>query len=510
MQSFLARAPWLLALTSACAASEPPAAVAKPEAPWTVPESGPTAAELEKLGHDGYLWGYAIVENYKAIFAFNVNSQGPEYKGQLNQILSTARVFIPADQAVVTPNSDTLYSFATLDLRAEPQVLTVPTIEKNRYYSLQFVDGYTHDFAYVGTRATGNKPGKYLVVGPHFVGEKPSGIDAMIEAETELVLVVYRTQIYGEKDLERVKKIQSGYLVTPLHEFEGTAPPPPPPPIVFPAWEANAARELTFFELLDFLLDFMPSHPDDEGMRRQLSSLGVGAPGKLDVGNWPDKQRAALSAGATSAQKELAELTFDKHFLGPAREVTSADLFGTRAFLGGDVRRRNVGAKLGIYGNAREEVLSPVYKTDGQGQPLDGAQKSYSLRFPPGALPPVRAFWSLTIYDAATQLLVDSPIKRYAIQSSMLPGLKKDADGGLTLDLSRMLPARGREANWLPVPAGPFYSVLRLYVPEPAAWDGSWAPPPFTPLIHPELAAPGAPAPVGLTPAAATDTPSHL
>ncbi len=510
MQSFLGRAPWLLALTGACSANQPPAAVAKPEAPWTVPESGPSASELEKLGHDGYLWGYAIVENYKAIFAFNVNTQGPEYKGQLNQILSTSRPVTPADQAVVTPNSDVLYSFATLDLRAEPQVLTVPAIEKTRYYSLQFVDGYTHDFAYVGTRATGNKPGKYLVVGPHFTGEQPSGIDAVIEAETELVLVVYRTQIYGEKELERVKKIQSGYLVTPLHEFQRTAAPLPSPPLAFPAWEANAARELTFFELLDFLLDFMPGHADDEDIRRRLSTLGVGAPGKLDVGDWTDKQRSALSAGAKRAQTELAELTFDTRFLGPEYEVTSADLFGTRAFLGGDLRRRNVGAQLGIYGNAREEVMSSVYKTDDQRQRLDGAQNSYSLRFQRGALPPARAFWSLTIYDSATQLLVKSPLQRYAIQSSMLPGLKKDADGGLTLDLSQAPPARGREANWLPVPAGPFYAVLRLYVPEPGGWDGSWKPPGFIPLTQTEPLASAPAAPVGPTPPAATPTPSQL
>jgi hypothetical protein len=435
----------------------------------------PRTAELQALGSDGYLWGYAIVENYKAIYAYNVNATGPEYKGPFNKLSSTARVYTPADKAVITPNSDTPYSFVTLDLRAEPQVLTVPAIDKNRYYSLQFVDSYTHNFAYVGTRATGNRAGRYLLAGPSFRGPTPTGIDQVIRSETELAMVVYRTQLFGEKDIEQVKKVQAGYLVTPLHEFTKTAPPAPAPAPVFPVWDAQQVKELGFFAVLDFLLDFMPVHPDDAAMRERLETIGVGTPGKFDEKALTEPQRSALSSGVRDGQKKLGELAASMNFLG--REVTSADLFGTRAFLESDARRRDVGAMLGIYGNSREEALYPIYRADASGKTLDASQASYVLRFEKGKLPPAKAFWSLTMYDAQTKLLVENPIKRYLINSSMLPRLEKDADGGVTLLLSHASPGKAKESNWLPAPNGPFYAVLRLYQPAPAAYDGSWTAP---------------------------------
>lgn len=464
----------------------------------TQPEAHPTAAELESLGFDGYLWGFAIVENYKAIYAYNVDTQGPEYKGPFNSVSSTARVYTPADKAIITPNSDTPYSFATLDLRAEPQVLVVPPIEANRYYSLQFVDGYTHNFAYAGTRTTGNKGGRYLVAGPNFKGEKPAGIDEVFQAETELVLVLYRTQLFNERDLERVKKIQSGYQIMPLHEFAKTPAPPALPAPNFPAWDPATVKGAGFFSLLDFLLDFMPLHPDDAVIRKRLLEIGVGAPGAFEPA-LDETQKAALSKGIQAGQKKLAELAADTHFLG--REVTAGDLFGSREFLAGDPRRRTVGALLGIYGNSREEALYPTYRVDASGQPLDASKASYALRFEKGKLPPAKAFWSVTMYDGATKLLIDNPLKRYLINSAMLPALKKDPDGGLSLTLAAASPGKRKESNWLPAPNGPFYAVLRIYNPEPAAWDGTWKEPKLvaTPLA---ASAPGPkpPAPTAPTP----------
>ena len=214
-------------LVSACGSAAPPAEAPPPPVVVTPapPPEEPKADPYEALAYEGYLWGFAIVENYKAIYAYSVNTSGPEYKGPFNKISNTARVYTPDDKAIVTPNSDTPYSFVVLDLRAEPQILSVPAVEKNRYYSLQFIDGYTHNFAYVGTRATGNKPGRYLVAGPSFKGQKPAGVDQVIQSETELVLVAYRTQLFNEKDIEQVKRVQAGYLVTPLHKFAKTPAP---------------------------------------------------------------------------------------------------------------------------------------------------------------------------------------------------------------------------------------------------------------------------------------------
>lgn len=490
----------LALVTAACgpsptpaASPEPPAATPQPAPPSEI-AAGPSTAELEALGADGYIWGFALVENYKAIFAYNVNAKGPEYKGPLNQISNTARVYTPADKAIITPNSDTPYSFVTLDLRTEPLVVSVPPIEKNRYYSLQFIDGYTHNFAYLGTRTTGNQGGKYLVVGPRYQGEKPAGIDQVIRSETELALVLYRTQLFGEQDLENVKKIQTGYTVTPLHVFGSTPAPEAAPVLKFPFWDAEAVKGLGFFDTLDFLLDLMPLHPEDAAIRKRLLAIGVGAPGPLDPTAWTEVQEGSLLRGLKAGQKKLGELALDTHFLG--REVTAGDLFGSRTFLAGDPRRRDVGALLGIYGNSREEALYPIYRTDAAGQPLDASKHSYTLRFAKGQLPPAKAFWSLTMYDGPTKLLVENPLKRYLINSAMLPKLKKDPDGGLTLTIASASPGKAKEANWLPAPSGPFYAVLRIYNPEPAAFDGSWKVPPLTPVA----AAPAATAPAPAKP----------
>jgi hypothetical protein len=283
----------------------------------------------------------------------------------------------------------------------------------------------------------------------------------VIQSETELASVIFRTQLFGERDLERVQKIQSGYQVVPLSEFTKTPAPPAPPALSYPVWDAEAVKGLGFFAVLDFMLDLMPTHPEDAAIRKRLLDIGVGAPGKLELSSTlSERQRAGLLRGVQAGQKQLLELATQASV--PGREVSAADLFGTRAFLGGDPRKRNLSALLGIYGNSREEALYPMYRTDSAGQPLDGSKGSYTLRFEKGQLPPAKAFWSVTMYDTKTKLLVENPLKRYLINSSMLPQLKKDRDGGNTLTLASASPGKGKESNWLPAQNGPFYAVLRI------------------------------------------------
>jgi hypothetical protein len=163
-------------------------------------------------------------------------------------------------------------------------------------------------------------------------------------------------------------------------------------------------------------------------------------------------------------------------------KVSSGDLFGTREHLRNNYLYRMAGARLGIYGNSREEAMYPTYRTDAAGEPLDGARHDYVLRFAPGQLPPARAFWSVTMYELPASLLVANPINRYLINSPMLPTLRKDADGGLTIHVQHASPGKAREANWLPAPKGPFTMVLRLYLPAPEALDGAWAKPALEPV----------------------------
>ena len=160
-----------------------------------------------------------------------------------------------------------------------------------------------------------------------------------------------------------------------------------------------------------------------------------------------------------------------------AGKLTSAQVFGTRAFLQNNYMNRMIAAALGIYGNSQDEALYPLYFNDSAGQKLTGANR-YTLHFPPGQLPQVNAFWSLTMYELPQSLLVANPLNRYQINSPMLPHLKKDADGGLTLYIQHDSPGKDKEPNWLPAPSGPFLLTLRLYWPKPEALSGAWKAPP--------------------------------
>lgn len=178
--------------------------------------------ETRAIAKDAYVYGFPVVESYRILNAYTLNKNSPEYKAPFNQIKNIPRVFTSKDRAIQTPNSDTPYSFAWLDLRAEPVVLTLPPVEKDRYYSVQLFDGYIQTIQFLGSRTTGNDGGKYLVVGPGWKGNVPDGISKVIHAETEMTFAVYRTQLKNADDLENVKKVQAGYKVETLSQYTGT------------------------------------------------------------------------------------------------------------------------------------------------------------------------------------------------------------------------------------------------------------------------------------------------
>ncbi|MBP7295984.1 MAG: DUF1254 domain-containing protein, partial [Acidobacteria bacterium] len=187
------------------------------------------------------------------------------------------------------------------------------------------------------------------------------------------------------------------------------------------------------------------------------------------------EMREAIAGGVADAWTEFE--AFMKNEVNTGK-VTSGDVFGTREYLKNNYLYRMTGAVLGIYGNSKEEAMYPMYRIDATGKPLDAAQNRYTLHFPPGGLPPVNAFWSLTMYELPSSLLVANPLNRYLINSPMLPNLKQDADGGLTLYIQGESPGPDKESNWLPAPKGPFWCALRLYWPKAEALDGKWTAPP--------------------------------
>jgi hypothetical protein len=433
------------------------------------------AAELRDIVKDAYIYGFPMVDSYRIQYSYFVDEANPEYKGRWNEVHNVARVFTPQDKAIQTPNSDTPYSFLGADLRAEPLVISVPAVQ-DRYYSLQFIDIYTHNFAYVGSRATGSDAGSYLLAGPGWQGEVPEGIKSLIRSETDLAFVLYRTQLFSNDDLEEVKKIQAQYKVQPLSQFTGSSPPPAPAAEFIKPLSAEAQKTSPeFFGILNFLLQFTPTHPSETTLMNRFAKAGIGAGKQFDVAALSPEQRRAIEEGMADAWNDFARYKAEVVDTG---KKSSADGFGTREFLANDYLMRMSSAVLGIYGNSKEEANYPAYFTDAEGLPLDGTSNRYTVRFEPGKLPPVNSFWSLTMYELPASLLTENPINRYLINSPMEPDLIRDKDGGITLYIQHESPGEDLEPNWLPAPKGPFFMVMREYWPKPEALDGSWTAPP--------------------------------
>jgi len=427
------------------------------------------------IAKEAYIYGYPLVDSYRIQYAYFVDQNDKSYKAPWNQIKNIPAVYTPADTAIQTPNSDTPYSFAGLDLRAEPIVISVPEIEKKRYYSIQFIDAYTYNFAYAGSRTTGNDAGSFLIAGPNWKGEKPAGIKEVIRSDTDFDMVLFRTQLFDPADIDNVKKIQAQYKVQPLSAFLGKPAPAAAPAVAWvkPLTQDEEKTSLEFFKVLNFVLGYCPTVPSEVDLRKRFAKIGVGGGMTFDPAKLSPKMKSAIEQGRADAWEAYA----GDVKLMEAGKITSGDVFGSREFLKNNYTYRWL-ATIGIYGNTKQEAMYPVYRLDSEGKPLTGANR-YTLRFAPGEYPPVKAFWSLTMYDLPKSLLVANPINRYLINSPMLPKLTKDADGGLTLYIQNESPGKDKESNWLPAPKGPFAMYMRLYWPAEAALVGSWKQPPL-------------------------------
>jgi hypothetical protein len=437
-------------------------------------------AETKAVAEEGFVYGLPIVMNYAVMHDFCVDKDSGQYKGPFNQIVNQSRVFTYKDTAVITPNSDTPYSFAWLDLRAEPFLLSVPAVEKQRYYSVQLTDGNTFNYGYIGSRATGNEAGDYLVAGPDWKGQAPAGVKKVFQSSTQFSMVLFRTQLFNPEDMPNVVKVQSGYKVLPLSAYLHQPAPPPAPTITFPKCNKEMIKE-KFFGYLGFALQFAPAGPEEKEIRTKLTCIGIGAGKEFDFKELGLAHQAEVGVGIKEGEKKVEEKAarFGKEING--WRVGSA--FGDREFYHGDWLLRAAAAKAGIYGNDAVEAMYPMTRKDGTGQPLDGSKHNYMLTFAAGQFPPVNAFWSVTMYDGKTQLLIENPINRYLINSPMLPNMQKGADGSLTLYIQKDSPGKNKESNWLPAPNGPIYLVMRLYWPKKDApsilppGEGTWNPP---------------------------------
>lgn len=240
-------------------------------------------ATIRAIAREAYLYGFPMVEAYKTLYAQAVDQGGPNYKAPFNHIGSTAKVFTPEDTAIVTPNSDTPYSMMWMDLRSEPLVLTLPEIDATRFYHVQLIDLFTHNFAYLGQRTTGSKGGRFLIAGPDWTGQTPSGIAQTLHCETTIAYAIYRTQLLGPDDIENVKRVQDGYTVQTLSAFLGTAAPAAAPAITWPKPDlATMTKTAAIFRYVSFLLAFCPPHPSETEVLKRFATVGIGAGAAFD------------------------------------------------------------------------------------------------------------------------------------------------------------------------------------------------------------------------------------
>ncbi len=428
-------------------------------APVSMQAQTATPDEVRALAKEAYVYAYAPIASYQTWSKQATAPNAPEYVGGFNTFRHYSQAFTPDNKDIVTPNNDTPYSWAWLDLRAEPMVLSVPAVPKDRYYVMQLIDLFTFNFGYVGVRATGFDAGSYLIAGPGWKGEKPKGITAVIPAETEIVGVLGRTSLNGPEDVENVKAIQAQYKLQPLSTFLGRSAPAAAPAIAFPPYDVGKATGHDFIGYLNFLLQFaQPTVPDETELMVRFAKIGI-APGKpWDASKVDPALLSAIDAGigdAKTEMKKVAETT-----------LSSNGLFGSRAFMHGDYMTRAMGAEKGLFGNSIEEAWYGGYILDGS--------KPMVIHFGPGELPPAKFFWSLTLYTLPDRLLFANELNRYSI-GDRTKGLVYRKDKSLNIYLSHTSPGKGKETNWLPTPEGKYSIVGRIYGPSPDAIAGKWS-----------------------------------
>ena len=425
-------------------------------------------SQLASIAKDAYTYAFSMIENYNTMYKQLADPKGSEYVGGFGQYRHYSTVYTPENHDVVTPNNDTPYSWAWLDLRAEAWVTTVPAVADQRYYVQQWVDLYTYNFAYVGSRATGNEAASYLIAGPSWKGPTPPGIKKVFHAETDIVMTLTRTALDGPADVANVKVVQAGMSLQPLSGFLKTSRPAEAPNISFPPYDPAKARSHDFIQYLNFLLQFaQPPHASEVELMKRFALIGVAPGASFDAANVPPATLEAIDEGVKQAQAALSEKS--------KTTLSSNGLFGTREDLKNDYMTRAIAAEKGLYGNSLIEAWYGGYIGDGA--------KLSRIHFAAGKLPPAKFFWSMTLYTLPDRFLYANALKRYSI-GDRTQGLRKDADGSLTLYVGHTSPGPALESNWLPAPQGKYSVVGRIYGPSRAAMDGTWKLPPLLPVTN--------------------------
>lgn len=436
--------------------------------------SGPGEQETLAIGIEAYIYLYPLVT--MEISRRTVTNLPPGIKpgfGPMNTF-AHLRAFPDAEfRSVVRPNFDTLYSAAWLDLAKEPMIVSVPDTA-GRYYLLPILDMWTDVFAAPGKRTSGTAPGHYGIVAPNWQGQLPSGVEE-IRAPTPVVWIIGRTQTNGPGDYPAVHAVQDGFVVTPGSQW-GKAPQSvafvPDPTVDMqtePLHQVNGLSAAAYFSFAADLLQRYPPHATDWSILTRMRRLG------FEVGQRFDIERLSMANRDALARVPAAALAKIEANVSTLAQITNgwAMSTGTMGVYGNYYLKRACTALAGLGANQPEDAIYPLNIGDADGQPLNG-DHDYVLHFETRELPPVDAFWSVTMYDAEG-FQAANPINRFAIGDR--DALTYHADGSLDLYLQHESPGADKEANWLPAPRGPLGVTMRLYAPKPEALDGTWTPP---------------------------------
>lgn len=425
--------------------------------------------EAKAIAKEAYIYAFPMLDNYKMLFVQAAWDKSPAYEAPFNQLKNKAVLLGPEYTTIVRPNNDTFYSIVWFDLRAEPMVLSVPAISDKRYYSWQLIDMYTHNIDYIGTRETGFGAGNYLLAGPDWDGEKPKGIEKVIRTEGNFLVALARTQVYSKDDVKNAMNVQSGYKVESLSKFMGTPSPQDPAKLNFPIFSPEKVRSAEFISYLNFMLGQMKLHPSETKLMKKFSKISIGADVPFDIKNLDPEIKKAIEDGIDNAMVDI-EAAGQKLGVTQNGWMQVSGAFGTREAMQGKYLTRAAAAYFGLWGNTLEEAFYPETSVDENSKALDGSKHNYTLHFTKDEIPPVKAFWSLSMYKLPEQLFIENSINRYVI-SSATEGLKYNEDGSLDIYIQKESPGVEQESNWLPAYDGLFSLQARLYWPEPSKLD---------------------------------------
>ena len=430
-----------------------------------------SAAEIARLATDAFIFGCPLVVMDLARQIATATATPNGAQAPANQF-AHLRTFAAAERVHgVLPTTDSLYSIAWLDLSRQPMVLSLPEI-RDRYYSLELVDAWTNVFANPGARTLGGETTEFAIIGPFWQGILPPTLGEVM-APTDVVCIIARIETSGGSDVNAVHDLQDRLLLTPLSEW-GSAYLPPMREVdvsdidltTSPAEQVQRMDAATFFGSLNALLRRNPAAPADARALDRFAMVGIRSGARLhDVGIHP-----ALNAGVARGRARVLEQA-----LVPLGEVVNGWEFGPAEIgrYGTNYLLRAVLAMAGLCPTLREDLVALRATVDSEGRPLSGAH-DYRITFPRGTLPPVKAFWSISLYDER-RLFADNPLKRFAIGDR--DNLTIEPDGSITVLVQHRPPGAERERDWLPAPAGTFSLVMRLYWPLDGILTGHWQPP---------------------------------